>query len=210
MEEDDNKKQALMQLGGMDNFMDKLDTPGRAMRSGIDAYQKDQPVWDAVKAQFGDNHPPAPSGADLAETFGEQHDVQNPYALTALATLGDIVDPTMLTPAGTVSKLPKAAKAIRGLEKVRDASTLGKAPIQAKSTAELMKVREILSNPEKYGNIPEFQKAIGKTGPVKKDAVLGVGEDIHKVKEAPAESDDEMGKLLQFIKEAKERYGDNI
>ena len=114
---DENKKQALLKLANPDDLLNMLDAPGRAMRAGIQAYQTDQPVWPSISSQLQPNAPEAPTGAQIAETFGEQHDVQNPYALAGLATLADFVDPTMLVPFGGISKVGKAKAAMKYLPK---------------------------------------------------------------------------------------------
>jgi hypothetical protein len=90
---------------GSEEFFDALDRPGRATRAAISAIQEDKPVFEAIKRQFGANPPEAPSGADIAERFGEDYDIQNPAVLGSIATAADFVDPTMLIPGGQVGRL---------------------------------------------------------------------------------------------------------
>ncbi len=101
------KKAAAKGSVALDAGLEALDKPGRAMRAGIGAYQDDEDVMGAIKSQFNDDAPEAPSGADLAEKFGDKYDVQSPAALAALATAADFVDPTMVIPGGQVTKLGK-------------------------------------------------------------------------------------------------------
>lgn len=119
----DVKQRILRKLAGdlsqgTDWVLDKLDRPGRATRAGISAYQNDEDVMDAIGAQLGENPPEAPSGADIADKFGEDYDVENPYALAGIATAADFLDPTMAIPGGQLSKGAKAAKMVGKSETV--------------------------------------------------------------------------------------------
>lgn len=200
----DFKKRILNKLAGnisegTDWALDKLDRPGRATRAGIGAAQNDEDVWDAVKAQFGENPPEAPSGTDIADKFSEDYDITNPYALTGIATAAEVVDPTMFIPGGQVSKVGKlgklktlmgvaekgdtaadilrmGSKAEHGAEAVNKGasaiSQIGKAKVETRNPAELMKVREILSDP-KYSHLDEVKKAKMKTGDIgSKDTIV--------------------------------------
>jgi len=91
-------------------ILSALDTPGRVTRAGIDAYQHDKPVLSAMGDQIGSDAPPVASGADIAEKFGQDHDITNPYALGGIATAADLIDPTMLVPGGQIAKLGKLGK----------------------------------------------------------------------------------------------------
>ena len=181
--------------------MDLLERPGRATRAGISAMQNDGDALSAIKTQLmgGDERPEAPTGADIAEKFGEDYDVQNPYALAGLATLADVADPSMLIPGGgQAGALGKAALAAGAFSKAGKAgkalSHVGKAPVQARSTAELLKVRDILSNP-KYRNMPEVQAALKKTGKVSNEDVVRSGERAMQA----AEPDDLASKILKVL-----------
>lgn len=99
--------------------LDVLDTPGRATRAAIGAYQQDKPVLGAIKEQFSANRPEAPSGEELATRFSDKYDVNNPAVLTALATLAEVADPSMLVPGGQVGKLGKIAGMAKGVGKGR-------------------------------------------------------------------------------------------
>ena len=192
-----------------DKVIDYLDRPGAATRSAIQAYQMDEDPIEAFKTGFTSPSEKAPTGADIAETFSEQQNIQNPYALAALATIADVADPTSFVPGGVFRKAPKAMKAIgrgsKATEGIRDVSRLGKAGVEARNPAELMRVREILSNPEKYGHIPEVKKALEKTGSVGVTDIPVVGEKQSLIKAKPKAEDDEWTKVLQMINEAKNK-----
>ena len=93
-----------------------LDRPGRATRAALDALQEDQSVMDAIGGQLSGEAPAPPSGADIAEKFGERHDVQSPAALAAIATAADFIDPTMLVPGAQLAKIGKLG-ALAGIVK---------------------------------------------------------------------------------------------
>lgn len=136
----DFKQRVLRKLAGnlsegTEWAMDKLDRPGRATRAGISALQNDGDAWEAVKEQFGSNPPEAPSGSDIADKFSEDYDVTNPYALTALATAAEVVDPTMFIPGGQVGKLGKVAKIAKGGETAAD---ILKGANKAETAAEML------------------------------------------------------------------------
>jgi len=186
-----------------DRAMDLLERPGRATRAGISAMQNDSDPLAAAKMQLmgGSERPEAPTGADIAEKFGEDYDVQNPYALAGLATLADVADPSMLIPGGgQAGALGKAALAAGAFSKAGKAgkavSRIGKTPVQARNTAELLKVRDILSNP-KYGDLPAVQNALRKTGKVEKSDVIQSGEKTL----GAAESDDLASKILKVLED---------
>lgn len=102
---------------GSDKLFDAIDRPGRATRAGISALQQDKPVFEAIKRQFGANPPEAPSGADIAERFGQDYDIQNPAVLGSVATAADFFDPTMLIPGAQVGKLGAIARMAKGAKK---------------------------------------------------------------------------------------------
>lgn len=97
-------KVASKGMQGLQEGVDVLDTPGRATRSALGALQGDESALDAFAAQFAEDRPDAPSGADIAERFGEDFDVQSPAALAAIATAADVIDPTMMLPGGMMGK----------------------------------------------------------------------------------------------------------
>lgn len=90
-----------------EKVMKALEMPGRATRAAIGAYQQDEPILDAAKAQFSFDAPDAPSGADLAEHVQDKYDIESPAALAAMATAADVIDPTMLIPGGQITKAGK-------------------------------------------------------------------------------------------------------
>lgn len=146
--DEEAKRKALEKLAGYDeeSMQRILDTPGRITRAGIHAFQNDQPIMAAMGEQLKPNAPQAPSGADIAETFGQKHNVQNPYVLGGLATLADVFDPTMLVPGGIEAKAPRTFEALRGLSKVGDVS------FPARHSAEGLKIAERL---KQLGRVPQ-------------------------------------------------------
>lgn len=194
-ENDKDKARKAAAKSVSDKFMEGLDLPGRAMRSGIGAYLQDEPVWEAIK-----NPQDAPTGCEIAEMAGEKYDIQNPYALTGIATAADVIDPVGLLPGGLITKIPKAAKVARGV------SALGKGEVQAENTAKLLKLREILSQPEKYGHLPEFKQAAAKLGQVKKTDIPIVGEpSLVPPPKIPSTDDVEFEQIKKMIEEAAKK-----
>lgn len=212
---------------GTEWALDKLDTPSRATRAAIGAYQNDEDVLDAIKGQFSENAPEAPSGIDIAEKFGEDFDIQNPYALGAIATAADVIDPTMLIPGGQASKFGKLSKIIGKSEKAGDIlragakmdakaektlAQIGKARAEVRNPAEALRLRNILSDPKNADN-PLVKQALAKTGQVSKTAPIVAGDKVvdeaaNPLKEAVqsmAKSLDDNGHLerLRKFKELK-------
>lgn len=104
------KKRLLRQLAekagvGFEGFADTVGRPGAATRAAIRAYQEGRDVSQAIREQFGENPPEAPSGAEIAEAFGERYDVENPAVLGTIATAADMADPLMFVPGGQVGRL---------------------------------------------------------------------------------------------------------
>jgi len=141
------------QMGWFEKTLEHLDTPGRMTRAGIGALQGDGDVLDAIRGQVGVGGPEAPSGFDIASKFGDQYGIENPYALTAIATAADVLDPTMLIPGGQTTKIaPMAAKIAKKISKVAEtAETLAKGMYKAgnitfpaKNEAEAIKIMNAL------------------------------------------------------------------
>lgn len=149
----------------MDQILEYMAKPGAASRAAIAALQADQSPVEAFTSQWDKPSAEAPTGADIAETFGEQYGVENPYALGALATITDLgADPTNLVPGGAFKKLPAAlgmAKGIKGMGKgQRGLSKVGDVEFPAASAAEALKI----------------QQALKQTGKVPEGAILQIGE----------------------------------
>jgi hypothetical protein len=173
------EKEALEEQGIADKLLDLLDRPGRATRAGISALQNDRDAIEAVRAQFGKNAPEAPTGADIAQKFSDDTGVENPIALGALATLADVVDPSMIVPGGQVTKLGKGMRMLGKGAKAKKADSvltnIGKARVETRNPAEAIKVREILSDP-KYADLDIVKKAKMKTGDIKPRDTVAMGE----------------------------------
>lgn len=168
----------------MDQGLDYLGRPGAAFRSGAYAAQTGQPIMEAIKKGFTNPSEQAPTGSDIADKFSEQTGVQNPYALAALATMGEMADPSALIPmVGPMAKIknaeklleeaPAAAKAIKGMAQgERALSRVGDVSFPARSTAESMKIAEAL---KKSGRVPEKATLqVGERAPIEmKENLLG-------------------------------------
>ena len=97
------------ELGTFDKLLQYADTPGRMTRAGIGALQDGTDPLFAIKGQVGLPNQEAPSGFDIASKLGEQYDIENPYALAAIATGADVLDPTMLIPGSAMGKIASPA-----------------------------------------------------------------------------------------------------
>lgn len=146
-----------------DKLMGYLEVPGRATRAGIGALQDDRGVLDAIRGQIGTPTEKAPSGFDIASKVGEDYGIENPYALTAIATAADVLDPTIAIPGGMPGKLaaagmigtrvgPKAAAAAKGMYKVGDIS------FPARSSAEAMQIAKALKQQSKVSGTTTLVK----------------------------------------------------
>lgn len=117
---------------------DYLGRPNAAIKSGIHAFQNDQPVLDAISKGFTSHSDQAPTGDQIATKFGESYGVENPMALAGLATIAEMADVPGLSPFSKGSKMmkavgkvdPSAVKKLPGMAKTGEsaADVLKKAP----------------------------------------------------------------------------------
>lgn len=149
--EEENKQTATNML---DRILDYADRPAAAARSAVGAFQEGQDMSDAFMEQLGKPSSEAPTGADIAEKFGESQNIKNPYALGAIATVADVaLDPLNLVPGGSARHGMKAAKGIKGMGKgERVLSKVGDIEFPARNQAEAMKVADAL---KKQKRVPE-------------------------------------------------------
>jgi hypothetical protein len=157
----------------LEQAMDYAGRPAAAMREGVYAAQTDQPIIEALKRGIMQPSDMAPTGSDIADKFSESTGVENPYALAALATLGDVVDPANAIP--MVGPLMKAPKAIKGMKKMERAlSKVGDVEFPAENIAKAMQVEGAL---KKTGRVPESAVLqLGEKAPVEMaESIIGPG-----------------------------------
>jgi len=176
-----NKKQTE-EMSGFDKVVDYLGRPAASMREGVYAAQTDQPIVQAMKRGFMQPSEMAPTGSDMADKFSESTGVENPYALAALATLGDFVDPANYVP--MVGPIAKAPKAIKGMKKMERAlSKVGDVSFPAANEAIATTVAKAL---KKQGRVPESAVLqLGEKAPLEmQEALLGQGTKSIKIPKA--------------------------
>ena len=121
---------------------DYLDRPASVVRQGIhSAMSEDGNALEDMIAQARRSSSEAPTGADIADRASEKFDIQNPYALGAIATAADLADPTMLIPGGQGAKVMNAAGKFPKLKRL---FTVGDKKILADHAADAMKQMEKL------------------------------------------------------------------
>lgn len=147
-------------MGAFEKILNTLDMPGRATRAATNALLEGNDPLAEAKSQLG-TEAQAASGFDIASKVGNKYGIENPYALTAIATAADVLDPSMFIPGGVIKgPLSKMAGKASSMFKIGDIS------FPAKSTAEAKKIADQL---KKQGKVNPTTTLVKDTEPVSRD-----------------------------------------
>lgn len=129
----------------LESAVDYLGRPNAAIKSGVNAFQQNEPVLDAMYKGLTSPSDQAPSGDQIASKFGESYGIENPMVLAGLSTVAEMADVPGLAP------FSKGSKMMRAVGKL-DPSAIKKVPGMAKTGESLAEVAKKTPDSE-YGRV---------------------------------------------------------